>query len=145
MTGRPGRSEARAIAKRTSQLPLKSKVLYRVDHFAATPAVALGGIGAVLSSIVVGAVLGFPSRWVDGFEVAASSIALLVLLAIQHTEQRQQAATQRKLDELLRAIPDAQEELILLEEAPRETILEVEETHREHLDELREEVSGELR
>lgn len=94
-------------------------------------------MAAVLVSIAVGAVLGFPPRWVAGFEVAASSVALLVLFAIQHTQQRQQAAMQRKLDELLRAIPEAEEALTLLEEASPEAILEVEESHRERLDDLR--------
>ena len=67
----------------------------------------------------------------SGFEVVSSSATLLMVFTIQHTQGREQSATQRKLDELLRVTPDAEEALMLLEEAPRETLLEVEESHRE--------------
>jgi low affinity Fe/Cu permease len=48
----------------------------------------------------------------------------------QHTQSREQAATQRKLDELLRALPGAESGLIMLEEASEETMNEVEEGQR---------------
>ena len=51
--------------------------------------------------------------------------------AIQHTQGREQAATQRKLDELIRALPGANESLMMLEEAPQRIMLEVEEEQRD--------------
>jgi low affinity Fe/Cu permease len=54
----------------------------------------------------------------------------LMVFTIQHTQGREQAATQRKLDELLRATPGAAEALMMLEEAPREFMLEVEDKQR---------------
>ena len=56
----------------------------------------------VVASIVA---LGFPNRLVDAFEVAATAITLVMVFSIQHTQGREQAATQRKLDELIRATP----------------------------------------
>jgi low affinity Fe/Cu permease len=53
-----------------------------------------------------------------------------MVFVIQHTQSREQAATQRKLDELLRALPGAQTGLIMLEEASEETMQEVEEGQR---------------
>jgi len=50
---------------------------------------------------------------------------------IQHTQSREQAATQRKLDELLRALPGAESGLIMLEEASEEAMNEVEEEQRD--------------
>jgi len=41
-----------------------------------------------------------------------------MVFAIQHTQARQQSATQRKLDELLRAQPLADNRIIAVEEAP---------------------------
>lgn len=55
-------TEVRSITKRTSQLPLVSKVLYRIDHVTSMPLIALGVIGAVFVSILVGAIIGFPAR-----------------------------------------------------------------------------------
>lgn len=47
-----------------------------------------------------------------------SATTLVMVFAIQHTQGREQAASQRKLDELLRALPGAQERFMMLEEAP---------------------------
>ena len=81
--------------------------------------------------VAVGAALGFPSHWVAAFEVSVSAVTLVMVFAIQHTQGREQAATQRKLDELIRALPGADESLMMLEEAPREFMLDVEEEQRD--------------
>jgi len=41
-----------------------------------------------------------------------------MVFAIQHTQARQESATQRKLDELLRALPAADNRLIAVEQGP---------------------------
>ncbi len=66
-----------------------------------------------------------------GFEVFVSAITLVMVFAIQHTQGREQAATQRKLDELIRALPGADESLMMLEEAPRALMLDVENEQRD--------------
>ncbi|HEX3564372.1 MAG TPA: low affinity iron permease family protein [Acidimicrobiales bacterium] len=119
------------IVQRTANLPRNSRVLYRVEHYSSLPSVALSIVVALIALVAVGAALGFPTGWVAGFEVGASAITLMMVFAIQHTQGREQAATQRKLDEILQAIPGAADHLMMLEEAPREVILEVEERHRE--------------
>ena len=60
----------------------------------------------------------FPDWWATVLEVVSSSITLVMVFTIQHTQARQQAASQRKLDELLRAMPTADDRLIAVEEAP---------------------------
>jgi low affinity Fe/Cu permease len=121
----------RRLDHRTAQLPATSRVLYVIEHYSSLPSVALGVVVAVIASIVVGAVLGFPSAWVTSFGVAVSGITLIMVFAIQHTQGREQAATQRKLDELLRALPGADQALMMLEEAPGEVMLGIEEDQRE--------------
>ncbi len=74
--------------------------------------------------------LGFPGGWVVAFEVTVAALTLMMVFTIQHTQSREQAATQRKLDELLRAVPGAAASLMMLEEAPKETLLEVEDEQR---------------
>ncbi|MCU1399673.1 MAG: hypothetical protein JWN62_2782 [Acidimicrobiales bacterium] len=49
-----------------------------------------------------------------------SSVTLAMVFVIQHTQGRQTAAVQRKLDELLRASAGADHTLIAVEEAPDE-------------------------
>ena len=115
---------------RTAQLPAASRTLYRIEHYSSLPVVALAITVAVVCLVAVVAALGFPSHWVAVFEVSASGVTLVMVFAIQHTQGREQAATQRKLDELIRALPGADESLMMLEEAPREVMLDVEEDQR---------------
>jgi len=110
---------------------LWSRILYKIEHYSVLPAVALVAIAAVASLVIAMAVLGFPARWVAAFEISTSSATLVMVFAIQHTQGREQAATQRKLDELIRALPGADESLMMLEEAPREFMLEIEDEQRD--------------
>jgi len=121
----------RRITHRTAQLPVTSRILYRIEHYSSLPAVAITVTLAAVAAVSVGAGFGFPSHWVGEFEAVASSITLVMVFAIQHTQGREQAATQRKLDELIHALPGADESLMLLEEAPRAVMLGVEEEHRD--------------
>jgi len=89
-------------------------------------AVLVGVVGLFTTGIV----LHFTTGWVVGFETGTSTVTLLMVLAIQHTQSREQSATQRKLDELLRAMPEAENSFIMLEEASSEVLREVEETQR---------------
>ncbi len=84
----------------------------------------------MISVVVLGAALGFPSIWTTAFEVGASFITLMMVVIIQHTQGREQTATQRKLDELLRALPQAESTLMMLEEESDETIQAVEDRQR---------------
>ena len=123
--------QRRRIRHRTSQLPVWSRILYKIEHYTALPAVALVVTTAVISFVVAIAILGFPKNGVAAFEISASSVTLIMVFAIQHTQGREQAATQRKLDELIRAFPGADESLMMLEEAPREFMLDVEHEQRD--------------
>jgi low affinity Fe/Cu permease len=121
----------RRIHHRTSQLPVWSRVLYKIEHYTVLPAVALFVTVAVIVIVIVIVTLNFPNHWVAAFEISVSSVTLVMVFAIQHTQGREQAATQRKLDELIRALPGANESLMMLEEAPQSVMLEVEEEQRD--------------
>lgn len=122
--------QQRPFARRTAQLPVTSRFLYRIDHHSSRPSASLVVAGLLLGLLAVGAALGFPSGWVIGSEVGMSATTLVMVFAIQHTQGREQAASQRKLDELLRAIPGAQERLMMLEEAPDAVLQDVVEDQR---------------
>lgn len=120
----------RRIVHRTAQLATTSRILYRIEHYSSLPVVAIAVTTLLVGLVAVGAGLGFPSHFVAAFEVVASAVTLVMVFAIQHTQGREQAATQRKLDELIHALPGANESLMMLEEASREVMLDVEEEQR---------------
>jgi len=75
----------------------------------ATAACLLAGWG------IVGIIAGFPSWWQVALYSTTSSVTVVMVFAIQHTQHREQLVTQRKLDELVRAQPGADDRLIAAE------------------------------
>jgi low affinity Fe/Cu permease len=96
-----------------------SRWLYRIDHYSSQPIVAVTAIVLLISALIIGIILGFPVRWVTAFETAASGVTLVMVFVIQHTQGREPVATQRKLDELLRALLEGQNDLMMLKKPPR--------------------------
>lgn len=64
-------------------------------------------VAAVVVWVLFTAVFGFPAKLESVFQTLASAMTLAMVFAFQHTQSRAQAATQRKLDEILRASPAA--------------------------------------
>jgi low affinity Fe/Cu permease len=60
-----------------------------------------------------------------------AALTLAMVFVIQHTQARQQAATQRKLDEILQALPGADNSLLALEHASDDELRAAGESHRE--------------
>jgi len=94
-----------------------SRLLHRVGEVAAH-----AGAGVVASLLVAGWLAlglrtGFPEWWQTTLYVTTGSVTFVMVFVIQHTQQRQTAATQRKLDELLRSSEPADSTLIAVEEA----------------------------
>ena len=123
-------SGASRIVPKTERLTRSSRWLHKIDHYTSQPWATLL-LGTVLvGAVAVGAVLGFPATWTAAFEVGTSFITLMMVVIIQHTQGREQVATQRKLDELLRALPQAESGLMMLEEDSDETIQAIEDRQR---------------
>jgi low affinity Fe/Cu permease len=120
------------VKPRTEHRSVGSRWLYRIDHYSSLPAVAIAIGLLLLCAVGIGIGLGFPPGWVVAFEATTSGVTLIMVFVIQHTQGREQAATQRKLDELLRALPEAATHLMMLEEASEQTMKEVEEGQRDH-------------
>jgi low affinity Fe/Cu permease len=99
---------------------------------AAVTAVVLIVFGVTL------AVARFPGNWEVGFATASSSITLVMLFVIQHTQSRQQIALQLKLDELIRTSPDADDHLVHIELAAEDELIERERGQVAHHESLRE-------
>lgn len=81
---------------------------------------ARAGTAAVAAAVSVVVLLvaarSSDDRILAWFEGVASAVTLVMVFALQHTQTREQAALQRKLDELIRALPGADPGLVQLEE-----------------------------
>jgi len=63
------------------------------------------------------------------FAAAAGAVTLVMVFVLQHTQTRQQDALHHKLDEVLHALPEADNRLIKLETASDSELVEVELRH----------------
>jgi low affinity Fe/Cu permease len=118
-------------APQESPRPPESRVLHMVDRVASRPRLAIVLITADVLWVIFSIAAGFPSRLEVGFQTVVAALTLAMVFVIQHTQARQQAVTQRKLDEILRALPAADNALISLEVAPDSQLRAVTESHRE--------------
>ena len=74
--------------------------------------------------------VGFPSRLESIFQTLVSATTLALVFVIQHTQSREQLVTQRKLDEILHALPHANNARIGVEEGPDSQLTAVHADHR---------------
>lgn len=115
-----------------------SRILHWVDDLASRASMSIAVATVLITFIVIMASRGFPSSWQVGFATTAEAITLIMLFVIQHTQSRQQAVLQLKLDELIRASPNADDLLVHLEVAGDEELIRREETQVAHHESLRE-------
>jgi low affinity Fe/Cu permease len=109
----------------------RSRLLWAVDRWAGRPLTALSVLAASAAWILLSAIAGFPARWEQIFQSLVAAITLTMLFVIQHTQARHQAATQRKLDEILRVLPEADNSLITLEHASDSELRAARRQHRQ--------------
>lgn len=108
-----------------------SRVLSAVDRWTSRPQSGLIIAAAAAAWIVLSAVTGFPDALERIFQVLVAAVTLGMLFVIQHTQARQQAATQRKLDEILHALPEADDALVRLEHGSDAELRAAADSHRE--------------
>jgi low affinity Fe/Cu permease len=77
---------------------------------------------AVVVWLVAWLATGRPDWLLQVFEIAAASITVVMVFVLQHAQNRLEQATQLKLDELIAALPDADNGLIKAEAAPDDEI-----------------------
>jgi len=109
-----------------------SRTVRRLDHLVAHSAVT-GVIGAIVGGFVVAlAIAGFPQAWEVAFSTIASAITLVMVFVLHHAQRREQAATQLKLDELIRALPQADDHYVHVQASQDEELRELEQRHIDH-------------
>jgi low affinity Fe/Cu permease len=110
--------------------PLR-RLLSWVDRWASSPLTALIVIAADGAWVLLSIVMGFPGLGERIFQTLVAALTLAMVFVIQHTQAREQAATQRKLDEILQALPGADNSLLMLEHASDDELRATRDSHLE--------------
>jgi low affinity Fe/Cu permease len=82
----------------------------------------VAGVVLILAWIVSGPYFDYSPQWQFAMTAGTSIATFLLVLILQHTDFRQTKAMQLKLDELLRAMERARNDLFHLETKPEEQI-----------------------
>jgi low affinity Fe/Cu permease len=115
-----------------------SRIVHVVGDVTSKAGVTAIAAVCVVAYIVLLVSFNFQGSLEAAFSSVASSITLLMVFVIQHTQSRQQSVTQLKLDELIRSSPRADDLLIHLETAEDQELIAREEEVVAHHASLRE-------
>ena len=115
-------------------MDLASRLLRALDWLASVSWVAVTVVFLDLMWVVFSARFEFPPRLETVFTTMVSAVTLAMVFVIQHTQARQQAATQRKLDEILAALPETDPSMIALEGASAAELRQAQRRHRRRRD-----------
>jgi low affinity Fe/Cu permease len=74
-------------------------------------------VTAAAAWLVISLAAGFPARWETVFQTVVAAVTVAMVFIIQHSQVRHQRASQRKLDEILLALPGTDHALLVLEHA----------------------------
>jgi low affinity Fe/Cu permease len=87
----------------------------RIAHFAGRPVAFVLALATVVVWAVTGPVFGFSEDWQLVINTGTTIVTFLMVFLVQNTQNRDSAAIQAKLDELIRAVGEAREEFIGIE------------------------------
>jgi low affinity Fe/Cu permease len=99
----------------------------RIDHITDVLGHPLAVVIAAASVLAWGLVrpfVHFSDRWQVSVQTATALVTFLMIFCVQHTQSKDDVAMQAKLDELIRAVGPARNDLIGIERSDRGTIQE---------------------
>jgi low affinity Fe/Cu permease len=111
--------------------PRASRAVHRVHDATTRPSIAIWVAGAVVVMWAVIVATGFNEHIQFAFGSVCAGVTVTMVFVLQHTQRRAQSALQLKLDELVRAVPQADDHLIGVEAAPDDELLDREQRHLE--------------
>ncbi|QRG08859.1 low affinity iron permease family protein [Xanthobacter dioxanivorans] len=106
--------------------PLFTRLSQQVSRYAGKPATFVGAMGVIVAWGLTGPLFGFNDTWQLIINTSTTIVTFLMVFLIQNSQNRDTAALQIKLDELIARL-----------DGPREVLLDLEDLDEEALERLR--------
>lgn len=97
----------------------------RIASFAGSPTAFIVALGTVLVWGVSGPLFGFSEVWQLVINTGTTIVTFLMIFLVQNSQNRDSAAMEAKLDELLRAVEQARADFIGIEHLTEEEIEDI--------------------
>jgi low affinity Fe/Cu permease len=104
---------------------LFTRIATVIAHLAGQPLAFLLAVAIVVTWAVTGPVFGWSDTWQLVINTGTTIVTFLMVFLIQNSQNRDAAAMQAKLDELIRALDDARAQFIGIEHLPDAEIEEI--------------------
>jgi low affinity Fe/Cu permease len=119
------------VSRKTTQMTrwftkFSTKVAELTGHYVAF----VIALGIILIWAITGPFFGFSNTWQLVINTGTTIVTFLMVFLIQHTQNRDSLAMQLKLDELIRAMESADNEIIFAEEESDETLRELKQKYQ---------------
>lgn len=110
---------------------LFSHIATRISGWAGQPAAFVLAIGTILVWIVSGPLFGWSDTWQLVINTGTTIVTFLMVFLIQNAQNRDAAAMQVKLDEVIRAIEGARNDFIGIEHLTDTELVRIRDTFEE--------------
>ena len=100
-------------------------------HAAGQPATFIAAVSVIVVWAALGPMYGFSDTWQLVINTGTTIVTFAMVFLIQSTQNRDSEAMQVKLDEIIRAIGNAKNELLDLEELEEEDLDKIRESYAE--------------
>jgi low affinity Fe/Cu permease len=97
-----------------------------ISRGSGAPASFLACVALVIAWGVAGPMMGYSTIWLLIINTISSIVTLLMVFLIQNSQSREGIAVQAKLNELIRALEDAENRFIGIERLSHEELIEIE-------------------
>ncbi len=109
---------------------LFSKVAAKTSEAIGSPWAFMIALAVIVIWLLSGPLLGFSDTWQLIINTSTTIITFLTVFLIQHTQNKNDRATQLKLDELLHSITNARNDFIDLEDLDDDRLIKLREQYK---------------